>query len=205
VGGAVPKARIREVFPDRIGAARRSWPVFVHSSAGAMKAPRLHLSLRETGGTMQRRKGFTIIEMLITIGIISILAAVAIPSYTDYTRRSKLSEATSNLLAMRTKMEQFYQDNRSYNPGGAILAPCQPGSTVPVPSLKYFTITCTPAPTATTYKIVANGLDSSLVGIHFSIDQANNRVTTVDSGTPMDTAGYTSNANCWVSKKGGVC
>lgn len=152
---------------------------------------------------MQRRNGFTIIEMMVTVAMVAILAAIAIPNYTDYVRRGKLQEATSTLLAMRTKMEQFYQDNRSYNPGGAIVAPCQPGSTIPLPQLKYFTINCG-TPTATTYTITADAADSGVTGIHFTIDQANNRVTTVDSGSTMANAGYNANANCWVSKKGGA-
>src|SRR6267378_8151432 len=106
---------------------------------------------------MQRPTGFTLIELMITVAIIAILAAVAIPNYTDYVKRGKLTEATSTLLSMRTKMEQYFQDNRSYTtPGAPVLAPCTAGSSVPVPPLKYFNITC-PVTTATQYTIQADG------------------------------------------------
>jgi len=154
---------------------------------------------------MQRPTGFTLIELMITVAIIAVLAAVAIPNYTDYVRRSKLQEATSTLLAMRTKMEQYFQDNRSYTtPGAPVLAPCTAGSSVPIPAQKYFSITC-PVLTATTYTIQADASDPSITGLRFTIDQGNVRVTTVTSGSPIEQAGYSGNPNCWTIRKGGQC
>jgi len=154
---------------------------------------------------MQRPNGFTLIELMVTVAIIAILAAIAIPNYSDYVRRGKLQEATSNVLAMRTKMEQYFQDNRSYNtPGAPVLAPCTAGSSVPIPALKYFNITC-PVLTPTTYTIQADGTDPTLVGITYTIDQGNVRATQVTAGSPMDQSGYTPNNNCWTVRKGGQC
>ena len=154
---------------------------------------------------MQRATGFTLIEVLVTVAIVAILAAIAIPNYTDYVKRGKLTEATSTLLSMRTKMEQYFQDNRSYTtPGAPVLAPCVANSAVPVPPLKYFTITC-PVLTATTYTIQADGTDPTLLGITYTIDQGNVRATQVTAGSPMDQSGYTPNNNCWTVRKGGQC
>jgi type IV pilus assembly protein PilE len=150
-----------------------------------------------------RQSGFTLIELMITVAVIAILAAVALPNYTDYVRRSKIQEATSQLLAMRVKMEQYFQDNRQYTDASAtIKSPCTTPAT-----LKYFTITC-PVITTTTYTLQAAGgslTDASMSGLNFTIDQGNNRATTVTSGSTLAQAGYTANATCWVSKKGGVC
>jgi len=157
---------------------------------------------------MQRRSGFTLIEVMVTVAIIAILASIALPLYTDYVRRGKITEATSALLALKTKMEQFYLDNRSYKPGGAIIDPCQATSAVPLPDLKYFTLSC-PVLADTTYTIQAAGGhaggDVTMAGIAFTIDQSNNRATVVTSGSAMDQAGYIGNPSCWVSKKGGIC
>jgi len=161
---------------------------------------------------MQRQAGFTLIELMITMVVLAILSAIAIPSYIDYVRRGKIPEATSNLQAMKTKMEQYFQDNRTYPVNGCAQAPTAPtAGQIQVPLLQHFTITCNPAPTANTYTIVASGGvadpagDQSMTGIVFTIDQSNNRTTTVTSGTSMGKAGYTGAANCWVTRKGGVC
>ncbi len=150
---------------------------------------------------MQRQSGFTLIELMVTVAVVAILASIALPSYTSYITRSKLTEATSSLLSMRVKMEQFYQDKLTY--AGA----CLPGTTASPPTLKYFTITC-PVASPSAYTIQAAGGaggDQTMAGITFTINEANTRATTVASGSKMDKAGYTGNAGCWVSKSGGVC
>jgi len=150
---------------------------------------------------MQRHSGFTLIELLITVAIVAILASVALPSYTAYIARSKIAEATSNLLQMRTKMEQYFQDNRSY------VGACAAGTVAALPgdppasgTLKYFNITCNiPAPPPMLYTITATG-KGDLNGLILTIDQSNVRTTVaVPSGWTMPAT------NCWVSKKSGDC
>jgi type IV pilus assembly protein PilE len=147
---------------------------------------------------MRGARGFTLIELMIAIAVIAILSSIALPSYTDYIRRSKISEATSALLAMRTRLEQFYQDQRTF--AGA----CAAGTIAPLPAgLKHFSVDC-PTLTATQYTARAMGI-GDMAGIVFTIDETNLRATTVTSGTAMADAGYATNAACWVTKKGGVC
>jgi prepilin-type N-terminal cleavage/methylation domain-containing protein len=63
---------------------------------------------------MRFKQGFTLIELMITVAIIAILAAIAVPNYTDYITRSKFTEAHGMLGDLRVKMEQYYMDNRRY-------------------------------------------------------------------------------------------
>jgi type IV pilus assembly protein PilE len=155
---------------------------------------------------MHRQSAFTLIELMVTIAIIAILAGVALPSYTQYILRGKLLEGISNLQAMRTKMELYYQDNRSF------VGACAPGTVAPLPppanagdppgTLKHFRITC---PTLTdgppqAYTIQADGLGADLTGLTLTIDQANvRRTVSVPSGWTMPAT------NCWVTKKNGQC
>ena len=63
---------------------------------------------------MKINKGFTLIELMITIAIIGILAAIAYPSYTVYVAESARAEAHTSLLRASNLQEQYYLDNRGY-------------------------------------------------------------------------------------------
>ena len=60
-------------------------------------------------------KGFTLIELLITIVIIGILAAIAVPSYRNYIVQARRSDAQQELLKLASALENCFSLNNTYN------------------------------------------------------------------------------------------
>lgn len=147
---------------------------------------------------MSKNKGFSLIELMIVVAVIGILAGVAYPSYLDYVLRSKLAEARAELSTMRVRLEQYYQDKRTYT--GA----CVSGTVAPLPSPSNpnFDYSCT-ALGSSAYEVTATGRSSAgTAGFKFTIDESNVRQTTQVPSTP---SGWTTSNTCWVRAKGGVC
>ncbi|MDI1360747.1 type IV pilin protein [Methylotenera sp.] len=150
------------------------------------------IQFRSLSNSLQN--GFTLIELMITVAIIGILAAIAIPQYSDYVIRASLPDATSTLMAMRAKMEQHFQDNRRYDDSGTFISPCNQT----IASAGKFTFACSNV-APTTYTVTATG--SGVVALFtYSIDQANTqRTVSVKPGWGAATTA------CWITKKGGTC
>ena len=57
---------------------------------------------------LQSQKGFTLIELMITVAIVGILAAVALPAYQDYTIRAQVTEGMSLTAGAKASVAEFY-------------------------------------------------------------------------------------------------
>ena len=137
--------------------------------------------------------GFTLIEVMITVGIIGILASVAIPSYNEYATRGRITDAVGPLADMRVKMEQYFQDHRTY------VGACSAGTVAPLPAAtSNFGFSCNGL-SATAYTVIATG-QNSMTGFVYKLDQLNARKTT---GVKSGWSGV--NSNCWVLRKDGSC
>lgn len=146
-----------------------------------------------------RQSGFSLIELMIVVALIGVLAAIAIPNYNEYVLKSKVLEASSALSQMATRMEQHYQDNRSYTTacavaGSAAVAALPPNTT-------NFTFTC-PTLNDTTYVVRATG-QGSMANFIYEI-RPNGAKLTVSVGGGWNNA-VAANKTCWVVSKIGGC
>ena len=131
--------------------------------------------------------GFTLIEIMISVAIVGILTAVALPAYRDYVLRARLTEAFSALAAIQPAAEQLWSNTRSFATVASVLPANTAGFTYAASSL-----------TVSSYTVTATGAGQT-AGFVFTINQAGNRATTA---VPT---GWSANAACWVDKRGGKC
>lgn len=129
-----------------------------------------------------RSPGFTLIELMIVLAIIGVLAAIAVPQYNDYIRKSTIPEATSTLLEYRTRLEAYYQDNRAYGDANTTACGILPAA---FPNRKYFDFTCVvpsvAAPGPQTYTLTATGKAGSIVSCYaYVVNEGNTRTATIN-------------------------
>src|ERR1700692_3674911 len=75
---------------------------------------RTSMARRSSAGS-RRRKGFTLVELVVTMVIAAILAAIAIPAYSNYVRKARRADAKSALLDLASLEERFYSTQNIYS------------------------------------------------------------------------------------------
>jgi len=134
---------------------------------------------------MKKNQGFTLIELMVTVAIVAILAAIAVPMYTDYITRAQLVPGHTALNGGRVIMEQYYQDNRGYD--------CKKA---PLPAVEKFKMTCDQA-NDQVFKLTVTGTEGRVKDFAMTIDQTGARATTAAA-----TGWMPSPATCFVTRKG---
>jgi type IV pilus assembly protein PilE len=132
--------------------------------------------------TFKRLAGFTLMELMITVAIIGILAAIAYPSYTEYVTRAKRSDAKAALLQVQLAEEKWRANHTSYTTElgntGLKLGTASSGGeyTIAISAADANVYTATADPTFTDGKCDVLGIDQA--------------------GTKTETGSDTA-ANCW--------
>ena len=148
---------------------------------------------RYAHGSRTLVRGFTLLEVMIVVAIVAILAAIALPNYSDYVKRGKIIEATSALSDLRTRYEQYFLDNRTYLGGCLVIKPAV------APGVKAFDIDCDNEAVGT-YRGTATGkATEGMANFFYTIDQANAKTSVITA------TGWNGNAACWATRKDGSC
>jgi type IV pilus assembly protein PilE len=149
-------------------------------------------SLSGTGGVVRKAKGFSLVELLVTVTIIGILAAVAIPSYDKYMQRSRRSEAQQLLAAIASREAAYLLDSRLYTniigTTGLNVAlerwTCTPTAAPTTCANTFYSVSIVPDNTATppTFVATATAQGTQVSDGNLTIDQSGAKVRRVGSG-----------------------
>lgn len=108
---------------------------------------------------MNRQRGFTLIELMIAVAVVAILAAIALPSYNEYIRKSRRAEAGRFVGELQLGLERWRAENPSYGNcagTGCVGSGVWPGLATALPSATvspYYSLGV--VATATNYTITA--------------------------------------------------
>ncbi len=151
-----------------------------------------------------RQRGFTLIELMITVAIVGILAAVAYPSYREYVAKSRRAEAQALLMQSAQWMERFYAENYSYSANTAGVAVTDATmfparySQSPASGTAAYTIAVTA--TATTFTVTATRTGTMAADKCGNFQITHTGIKRLATGTFTSAAGATQVAamqSCW--------
>jgi len=135
--------------------------------------------------------GFSLVELMVVLAIAAIIAAFALPAYRDHALRSNLPEVSSSLQLGALRLEQYYQDHRSYSNG----TECG----ITLPSSERFSFSCSVPKDGQSFVLTATG-SGAMAGFAYTIDQQGQTRT-----TSLPNAWGTAPLECWVMRRGATC
>ena len=161
---------------------------------------RTSMARRSSAGS-RRRKGFTLVELVVTMVIAAILAAIAIPAYSNYVRKARRADAKSALLDLASLEERYFSTQNAYTAVAANLGYAAFPATVG--SGGYYqiaapTVVAAVAPTATTPGTPATfSITATSRGDQLNDTQCGSFTVTSGGGQSALSGTTDTTATCW--------
>ncbi len=156
---------------------------------------------------------FSLIELMVALAIAAIIAVFAVPSYRDHMLRAQIPEATSGLLLTAMRLEQHYQDHRSYaragiGTGAAVGKGTAVGTGtgngncgVNLPASGKFAFSCEVPEGGQSFLLSATGqADTALAGFEYTLDHLG-----AQRSVSLPTDWGNSPVECWVERRNAGC
>jgi len=147
----------------------------------------------QSGSRKTLSLGFTLVELMVTVAVLSVLATIAVTSYSSQVLKSRRTEAKSALLDLAGREERLFSTTNAYSNLEAALGYAPATSTTVMTAMPfgngYYTLTVT-TPTASSYTLTATPAGSQLNDTACGTFQLNQLGQQTVSGT-------TSAATCW--------
>ena len=140
---------------------------------------------------MRRKRGFTLIELMIVVAIIAILAVIAVPMWGRYAYRARRADGQQLLMHIAQAEERYYTDYNQYPPSATSLG----YATTPTSEHGYYTAAAPSASAGQTYIATATpvvgGPQANDVCGPLSIDNTGQKLPSASS------VARSSNGSCW--------
>lgn len=140
---------------------------------------------------MKRNPGFTLIELMVTVAVVGILAAIAATSYLSSVQKSRRATVQADLVALSQFMERTYTESLTYKPGSPAIAPTLPFTVSPQTGTSYYNITLSVI-TASSYTLRATATGSQASNGMLEIDSTGAKRWDADNS-----GGFSAAENVW--------
>lgn len=129
------------------------------------------ISFRSLPTPAGKKRGFTLIELMIVVMIVGILAMIAVPSYDKYVIRAKRSSAKQYMLQVASRQEQYLLDARQYATDLTQLNVAAPSD---ISNRYTFALAACAAP-CTTFTITATAIGAQVGDGNLTLDNTGNK------------------------------